>query len=457
MFNHKKTIVRTFVSVSALFTAVLLSFIFIGDVVGIGEKNTLGVEYSIEEGCGDGAIDTSSEVCDDGNTTSGDGCSSQCAIESEYTCQGEPSVCLLSPGIPTNLATSAGNERVTVTWTASPQAVQYNIYRKVGNAASYLYLTQTNVTAYTDIALTNGTIYSYKLSALNAYTIESGLTSAVSATPAQASPSPICNDGTKNRSEEECDTNDFGAYNGTCVGYSSQFLSGTLICTSSCIIDTSSCVVPSVCGDGTINTTQGEACDDSNTTSGDGCSSQCSIESAYTCQGEPSVCSYVAPAPTPTSSPTTAPTPTSTPDISIPTFEKPIKDMTIEELKAKIAEILTAINKLKLLLAQIRGVQEITGIPTTFRFERNLRFGQNLQDIRYLQILFNSDSSTRIAQSGFGSPGRETIHLGPLTRKAVIRFQEKYAQEILSPYGITRGTGFVGKTTRAKLNELLTQ
>ena len=42
--------------------------------------------------CGDGAI-AGSEACDDGNTTSGDGCSATCTTESGYTCSGMPSMC----------------------------------------------------------------------------------------------------------------------------------------------------------------------------------------------------------------------------------------------------------------------------------------------------------------------------------------------------------------------------
>ena len=41
-----------------------------------------------------------------------------------------------------------------------------------------------------------------------------------------------------------------------------------------------------------------------------------------------------------------------------------------------------------------------------------------------------------------------------MTKAAVIRFQEKYADEVLAPYNLTQGTGQVKTSTRAKLNEL---
>jgi len=42
-----------------------------------------------------------------------------------------------------------------------------------------------------------------------------------------------------------------------------------------------------------------------------------------------------------------------------------------------------------------------------------------------------------------------------LTKQAVIRFQEKYASEILEPLGLSKGTGYVGEKTREKINELI--
>ena len=45
------------------------------------------------------------------------------------------------------------------------------------------------------------------------------------------------------------------------------------------------------CGDGIIE--PGEACDDGDVISGDGCSSTCQVETGYSCSGAPSTCTVV--------------------------------------------------------------------------------------------------------------------------------------------------------------------
>lgn len=86
----------------------------------------------------------------------------------------------------------------------------------------------------------------------------------------------------------------------------------------------------------------------------------------------------------------------------------------------------------------------------------NLSLGSSGEQVVMLQKMLNQDAGTRIALSGPGSPGQETSYFGLLTRAAVVRFQEKYASEILAPARLSSGTGYVGLYTRAKLNALST-
>ncbi len=88
-------------------------------------------------------------------------------------------------------------------------------------------------------------------------------------------------------------------------------------------------------------------------------------------------------------------------------------------------------------------------------FTKQLKPNQTDSDIKQLQIFLNSDPNTQVAKSGAGSPGKETNFFGLLTKKAVIKFQEKYAKEVLAPWGLKKGTGVVGKTTLIKINELI--
>jgi uncharacterized repeat protein (TIGR03803 family) len=88
-------------------------------------------------------------------------------------------------------------------------------------------------------------------------------------------------------------------------------------------------------------------------------------------------------------------------------------------------------------------------------FTTTLQQSQSQADVRLLQIFLNSDPDTRVSTEGAGSPGNETNFFGPLTKQALIKFQEKYTSEILTPLGLTKGTGFFGPMTRAKINQLL--
>lgn len=88
-------------------------------------------------------------------------------------------------------------------------------------------------------------------------------------------------------------------------------------------------------------------------------------------------------------------------------------------------------------------------------FPRALRFGMSGEDVRALQVLLNTDSATRIAGVGAGSPGNETNYFGLATKRAVAKFQEKYRDEVLTPVGLTMGTGFMGEKTRLKMNSIL--
>ncbi|MEK7561142.1 MAG: carboxypeptidase regulatory-like domain-containing protein [Patescibacteria group bacterium] len=77
---------------------------------------------------------------------------------------------------------------------------------------------------------------------------------------------------------------------------------------------------------------------------------------------------------------------------------------------------------------------------------RNLKAGDEGADVRALQEF--------LRDSGLYPEGLITGFFGDLTKRAVIRFQEKYAAEILVPVGEKKGTGFVGAATRRKVNEL---
>jgi len=93
-------------------------------------------------------------------------------------------------------------------------------------------------------------------------------------------------------------------------------------------------------------------------------------------------------------------------------------------------------------------VQEFAELPENCNFVNYLRIGDISDDVTRLQMFLNFQGE-EIYPEGIVSGW-----FGTLTRNAVIRFQEKYFEDVLVPWKIDKGTGFVGITTTAKINEL---
>lgn len=84
------------------------------------------------------------------------------------------------PSVPVGLVATAGNAQVSLTWTASSGATSYNV--KHATRIASLTVGSSSSNAYTDTGLTNGTAYTYVISAVNSAG-ESADSSAVTATP----------------------------------------------------------------------------------------------------------------------------------------------------------------------------------------------------------------------------------------------------------------------------------
>lgn len=88
-------------------------------------------------------------------------------------------------------------------------------------------------------------------------------------------------------------------------------------------------------------------------------------------------------------------------------------------------------------------------------FTQNLSRGDRGAEVRRLQQVLNQLLPTPVAATGPGSIGQETDFYGPATAAAISRFQEIHAEDVLAPVDLQQGTGYLGNSTRAKLNHLL--
>jgi len=123
----------------------------------------------------------------------------------------------------------------------------------------------------------------------------------------------------------------------------------------------------------------------------------------------------------------------------------------LTQLQDEINRLTSLINWLKAKLAEIFGGAgaATVSIPEDCQFTATLKYGDTNNEVKCLQLFLKSQGASIYPE------GKVTGYFGSLTKNAVMRFQEKYAQEILTPAGFTKPTGIVGKYTNAKIRQIL--
>ena len=82
-----------------------------------------------------------------------------------------------------------------------------------------------------------------------------------------------------------------------------------------------------------------------------------------------------------------------------------------------------------------------------YQFNTNLSVGMRNDDVKHLQECLDY-------LRFYDLPGNYTGYFGGITLVTVKLFQERFADEVLHPLGLTVPTGYVGSSTRKKLNEI---
>lgn len=135
----------------------------------------------------------------------------------------------------------------------------------------------------------------------------------------------------------------------------------------------------------------------------------------------------------------------------------PLPALSSVPVRAEVQAVIDAVmNNIRILQAELARIKAATpvsydGVPPGFAFGRVLRMGEQSDDVKYLQIVLKEE----VGPPSYPADVPATGYFGPVTRKALSAFQEKYAPDVLAPWGIAKGTGYMGKTTREKLNDLI--
>ena len=132
-------------------------------------------------------------------------------------------------------------------------------------------------------------------------------------------------------------------------------------------------------------------------------------------------------------------------------FAVPANAQSVSDLNTQIQALMAQIAALQ---GGNGGSQQVGGLGCSTTFTQNLKLGSSGGEVKAVQKFLNSVDGAQIATTGAGSPGNETNYFGGLTKAAVIKFQDKFAADILTPVGLSKGTGNWFASTRAKANAL---
>ena len=254
--------------------------------------------------CGDGVTEAP-ETCDDNGTTDGDGCAAGCLVETGWSCSGTPSLCapvcndgLLLPGEACDDGNASDTDGCTTLCQVGPVCATTNALLATADHFATAPATATCYAAFDDEVTT--------FAAAQAACIAAGghlatITSAGEQALVSSVQNPAQNPwiGGTDAAVEGTFTwltgeafaftsfapgepdNGGGVTEQDCLDLTTGGAWSDVACDDASVVGRVCEVAADVCGDGFVQTSRSEQCDDGNHTPHDGCSATCRTESVF--------------------------------------------------------------------------------------------------------------------------------------------------------------------------------
>ncbi len=217
--------------------------------------------------CGDGILNAG-ETCDDGNVTSGDGCSGTCQVEAGYSCTGTPSVCTsLSP------ANDECIGAITLAGTVGSQSDDNSTATNSSGVANPVCQPSWQKDLW------------YKFTLSVARPVSIAVNGISMSDPVLAVYSGTCGSLTQVACDDDSGPGNYSLWTGNLSPgtYYIRVLGFSVGVAGSGTFNLDYNFNTATCGNNTIEF--GEECDDGNVANGDGCSSTCSFENGSAIKG----------------------------------------------------------------------------------------------------------------------------------------------------------------------------